>query len=120
MLTHSIDEQNKILEITISGKITRDELTKVINDFRSPFENWDEIRILKRVDSFSGIELMALIDDFKFLFSNLDNMKKIKKAALVTDKEWIEKISEVMISVLPYESKIFENEDIEDARAWLK
>jgi hypothetical protein len=29
-------------------------------------------------------------------------------------------ISEIMINVLPYEAKIFENDEIEEARAWLK
>lgn len=29
-------------------------------------------------------------------------------------------ISEIMINVLPYEAKIFKNDEIEEARAWLK
>ncbi len=120
MITHHIDNQNKIIEITISGSISREDLAAAFKGFAAPLQEWDDIRILKRVDSFTGIEPMALFDDLKFGYENLANYKKISKIAIVTDKEWISKLAGITKNLAPGEVQVFENEDIEEARSWLR
>jgi ABC-type transporter Mla MlaB component len=120
MLNYSIDQENHIIEVTISGKITKDELTKMIGEIESPLKEWNEVRILKRIDSFGGMEFAAIADDLKFAYNNFNHLKKMKKVAVVTDTEWIEKISGFFSSFFPGEVKLFEQEDIEKARTWLK
>lgn len=120
MITHHIDEENHILEVTISGSIEREELAKVFSALEGPLKEWDEIRVLKRVDSFTGMELKAWIDDFKFAFNNWSHYRKIKKVALVTEKEWVSKAAELMKVLIPGEVRVFENDEIEKARNWLK
>lgn len=119
MLSHYVDQKNHLIEVTISGKVTKEEFEKVIQEIQGPFETWPEIRLLKRVDSFEGIEFSALINDFKFFFQNLGNLKKIKKTAVVTDKDWVENLSEWLGPIFSGEVRVFENEDIEKARTWL-
>ncbi len=120
MLTHHIDKDNHILEITVGGDIEREELQKTLQELEGPLDTWEEIRLLKRVDSFPSMDLQSWMQDLKFGFENFSNYKKIKKYAIVTDKEWIEKIIEKIEFLLPGEVKVFENEDIEEARSWLK
>lgn len=120
MLTSYIDEENKVLEITVAGKVSHEEMLNVIESFKEPLENWNELRILKRLDSFEGMELMAVIDDLKFLIDNWGNYKKIKKMALVTDKDWAQGIAKAFMPILPGEMEVFDNEDIEEARIWLR
>lgn len=119
MLTYHTDPEKRLIEVTLSGKVSREELRKTIEEIQEPFESWPEIRILKRIDSFDGIEWRALVDDLKFVYQNLGNFKKIKKVAVVSDKEWIENLSEWLGPVFFGEVKTFENEDIESARSWL-
>lgn len=120
MLTHHLDPENHIVEITIDGKVSREELTEALEAFDTLLNEWEDIRVLKRVDSFKGMELMAWVDDFRFAFENIKNYKKIKKVALVTDKEWIENIAKFTQFLTPGEVKVFENEDIDEARVWLQ
>lgn len=120
MLTTSIDKENHIIEMTIAGKISREELKKAIEEIEAPISEWENLRVLKRVDSFRGIEMAAFVDDLKFAYENFSHLKRVKKVAVVTDVEWVETITKLMKSVLPYEIEVFENEDIEEARAWLK
>ncbi len=119
MLTYHISPENYLIEVTVSGKIASDELKKTITEIDGPFKNWPEIRLLKRIDSFEGIEWQALVDDLKFAFQNFKNFKKIKKVAVVSDKDWIENISKWLGPIFAGEVKVFENEDIEKARTWL-
>ena len=120
MITNYVDSQNRILEVTVSGKVSREELIKTIEAFKAPMQDWQEIRILKRIDSFEGMEVMAIIDDLKFAYENWNHYKKIKKVALVTDKKWAVKVAELFKGLFPGEIRSFENEDIEKARIWLK
>ena len=70
MIQHSLNPNSHILEINIGGHIGREELSKALNEFAEPLQTWPEIRILKQVESFEGIETMAFIDDLKFAFEN--------------------------------------------------
>lgn len=119
MLTSYIDEKNHIIEMTIADKISKYELLKVMEEIQGPLNEWDEFKVLKRIDSFSGMEIGAVVEDFKFAFENYSNLKKLKKAAVVTDKEWVENVTEFFKPIYPAEVKIFESEDIEEARSWL-
>lgn len=120
MLTHFINHEDHIIEITVSGKISKEELGNTIAEIAKPLNDWADIRVLKRIDSFSGMDLQAWIDDFKFAFENLANLKKIKKVAIVTDKDWIEDLASLLKPLFSYEIEVFESDDIEKARLWLK
>ncbi|MFK8137431.1 MAG: STAS/SEC14 domain-containing protein [Bdellovibrionales bacterium] len=120
MITTYIDKESFSVEITIAGKISESEIKECLEEIDGPLEEWPQIRILKRIDSFSGMELMALVENLKFAFQNFSHYKKIQKTALVSDNDWIVKIAEFAENIVPGEMKIFENEDIEKARAWLK
>jgi predicted HAD superfamily phosphohydrolase len=120
MLSSYIDNENHIIEMTIADKITKDELVKVMEEIQGPLNEWDDFKVLKRIDSFSGMEVGAVVEDFNFAFENYSNLKKLKKAAVVTDKEWIENVTEFFSPIYPAEVKVFESEDIEEARSWLR
>lgn len=120
MLTHHVDHDHKLIEVTIAGKISREDLTSTLAAIEEPVQEWDKINILKRVDSFKGMEWGALVDDIKFALQNAKHYKKIKKVALVSDKDWIETIAKMTKGLIAAEFKIFDAEDIEEAREWLR
>ena len=106
MLTHYIDQDSHLLEMTIAGKVGRDELTKVMNEIEQPLNEWEDVRVLKQVDNVTGIEPMALIDDLKFAYNNFSKYQKIKKVAVVTDRNWVEKLTDLFTPVFPGEVKL--------------
>ena len=120
MLSHSTDPANHLLEVTINGKITRDDFVNLINTIETPLAEWSDIRVLKRIDKISGIEFGALVEDFKFAWNNFKHIKKVKKVAVVTNLDWLENVSEALAGLFSIEVKVFEQDEMDQARSWLK
>jgi len=84
----------------MSGKITKSDMSLVLADAKAKIDLYGEIVIYEEIQSFKGIELSALVDEFKYLFDV--GISNLKKAAVVTDKGWVQKIVKI-------EDKIFKN-----------
>ncbi len=89
--------------IRISGKITESDMALVISDAKAKIERHGNIVFLEIFDSFKGIEIAAIVEEFKYLFEV--GLSNISKAAVLTDKKWIETIVNV-------EDKIFKNTEM--------
>ncbi len=89
--------------IRMSGKITKDEMTRVLSDTKEKIKRYGSIVIYEEIESFEGVELAAIVEEFKYLFDV--GLSNIKKVAVVTDKKWIEVIANI-------EDKIFRKIDI--------
>jgi hypothetical protein len=84
----------------MSGKITESDMTMVLSDAKAKINRYGNIVILEVIESFKGIEIAALVEEFKYLHEV--GISNISKAAVVTDKKWLEEIVSI-------ESKIFKN-----------
>jgi hypothetical protein len=74
----------------MSGKITKEDVTLILDDAKQKIEKYGDIVIWKQIESFEGIELDALAEEFKYLTEI--GISNIKKVAIITDKTWVEKI----------------------------
>lgn len=74
----------------MSGKITEGDMSLVLNSAKEKIEHHGSIVLFEKIDSFNGVELAALIEEFKYLFDV--GISNIDKAAILTDKKWIEHI----------------------------
>ncbi len=86
------------LAFQMSGKITENDMLQILAEARKKIQQHEHIVILEQIDSFSGIELKALMEEFKYLREL--GMKNIHKVAIVTDKNWIDKMAHVTDKVL--------------------
>ena len=84
----------------ISGKITERDMTLVLSNAKEKINRHGNIVILEIIDSFEGIEIASLVEKVKYLFEV--GISNISRAAVVTDKKWLENIVSV-------EDKIFKN-----------
>lgn len=84
----------------MSGKITESDMSIVLSDAKEKTERHGKIVIYEEIESFEGIELSAIVEEFKYLFDV--GISNLAKAAVVTDKKWVEKIVGI-------EDKIFRN-----------
>lgn len=82
----------------ISGKITRSDMERVLADAREKIGRYGNIVILEQIDSWKGVEIAALVEEFKYLYEV--GFSNVSKAAVVTDKTWIDRIVSI-------EDKIF-------------
>lgn len=117
MLSYAEDIENKVVEVTVAGSINKNEFNDVSQKIEQRIQDWGKLRLLKRIDSFTGIEPTALFYDLKFGF---EHFRDFLKVAVVSDKEWVEKLTKLGKNISPCEVRFFENEDIDQARAWLR
>lgn len=84
----------------LEGKITEDEMTSILIEFKKKIEKGEKLLVYQEVVSIGGVELDAMIEKFKFFrevgFSHFDRI------AVVTHKKWIHKLVDL-------EDKIFRN-----------
>ena len=73
----------------------------VINE---KIEQYGEVYIYQEIDDFTGIEIDAIVEKFKYLFEN--GISNITRIAVVTDKQWLQKIVDL-------EDKLFKSIDMQ-------
>jgi hypothetical protein len=77
----------------MSGKITQNDMTVVLNDAKEKIQTYGNIVIFEKIVSFEGIEIAAIVEEFKYLLDV--GMSNIKKVAICTDKKWISHIANI-------------------------
>lgn len=95
---------NNAVAFTISGKITEQDMTLVLDASKEKIERYGSIVILEKIESFNGVELAAIFEEFRYLREvGMSNMRKV---AILTDKAWIEHIVRI-------EDKLFSGIDMQ-------
>ena len=120
MLSVQENDASKILEFSVHGKVTLDEMEEFISTVEPRFNEWDEIKILKEVHTIGGIELKALWEDLKMSSRLITKVKKIKKVAVVADQFWTKHVVKVMQFGFWGEIKAFNLSEKDEARQWLE
>ena len=116
MLDYKEDTDAGIVEITVDGRITREEFDDVAAKLEALIASHGKIRILEIVNDFQGIETSAFWDDLKF---SLRHLNDFSKCAVVSDKQWVNLWSTLLRPFISCEVEHFEPDEIEMARAWL-
>jgi len=117
MIEYEVIPGTNIIEFSVDGKVTKEELGDLLGACEKLIEEHGKIRMLKWVKSVGGIEASALWDNLKWGFSN---MKNIERVAGVSDKKWMENLASVSGKLVPAEVRMFSPEEIDQARAWLR
>jgi hypothetical protein len=108
------------IDIELSGKLNSEEMKIALDELVSKSTNIENGKMLYDVIDFHlpslgaiGIELSRLPEMFRL-------MKKYDRAAVLSDKTWIKKISELEGVLFPgLEIKAFNRDQKEAAEAWL-
>lgn len=108
------------LDIEMSGKLNAEDMKIVLDELESKSGDIENGRMLYDVIDFHipslaaiGIELSRLPRMFGFI-------RKFNRAAVLTDKTWLKKASELEGMLIPgLEIKAFDRDQKEEAEAWL-
>ncbi len=108
-----------VIGLHISGKVDKDDYKKVlepaIENQEKAFKN---LNCLIYYDTeLQNFSLSALLEDLKTDFKYLDKWKKV---ALVTKKDYLQKVTDVLSGILPGELKGFPPEELEQAKVWVQ
>ncbi|APG27507.1 hypothetical protein A7E78_06415 [Syntrophotalea acetylenivorans] len=108
------------LDIELSGKLDAEQMKTALDELVSKSENIENGKMLYEVIDFHLPSLGAIAIEFSRLPSMFKLMKKFNRAAVLTDKAWIQKVSELEGALFPgLEIKAFNRDQKEEAETWL-
>jgi len=117
---HVIKSGTNRLDIELSGKLDAEEMKTALDELLSASENIENGKMLYDVIDFHLPSLSAIGIEFSRLPSMFGLMKKFDRAAVLTDKSWIQKVSELEGDLFPgLEIKAFNRDQKEEAESWL-
>ena len=115
-----IENGTNRLDIELSGKLNAESMKLALDELVSKSENIENGKILYVIVDFQLPTLSALGVELSRLSSMFGLMKKFNRAAVMSDKTWLKKVSELEGSLFPnLEIKTFNLDQKEDAEAWL-
>jgi len=110
----------KRLDIELSGKPNSDEMKIALDELVTKSKGIENGKMLYDVVDFHLPSPGATGIEFSRLPSMFGLMKKFSHAAVLTDKTWIKKVSELEGALIPgLEIKAFDKDQKEEADAWL-
>ena len=108
------------LDIEMSGKLNSEEMKTALDELVSKSKNIENGKMLYDVIDFHLPSLGAIAIEFSRLPSMLGLMRKFDRAAVLTDKTWLKKVSEFEGFLYPgLEIKAFNRDQKVEAEAWL-
>jgi len=117
MLDYREDPHSDLIEITVDGRIGKDEFEGIAARLEAAIARHGKVRVLEVVKSLGGVEPSAFWADLKF---GLRHLNDFSRCAVVTDKRWIEWLAKAMDPLVACEIRHFPPEQIDAARAWLR
>lgn len=108
------------LDIELSGKLNTEEMKIALDELVSKSKDIENGKMLYDVIDFHLPSLGAIAVEFSRLPAMFGLMKKFDRAAVLTDKTWLKKVSEFEGAFYPgLEIKAFDRDQREEAEDWL-
>lgn len=108
------------LDIELSGKLNTEEMKIALNELERVSKDIENGKMLYEIIDFHLPSLGAIAIEFSRLPSMLGLIKKFDRAAVLTDKIWLKKVSEFEGQLFPgLEIKAFDRDQKEEAEVWL-
>lgn len=108
------------LDIEMSGKLDAESMKVALDELVSKSENIEKGKMLYVDIDFHLPSLGAIGIELSRLPSMLGLIKKFDRAAVLTDKAWLQKASELEGILIPgLEIKAFNRDQQDEAEAWL-
>ena len=112
-----LDESaNNVLIVRMTGKLHDEDYKDFVPKAEAVIAKEGNLRLLIIFDEFEGWDAHAAWDDFKF---GMENASKIEKLGMVGDKDW-QKWSAKLSRFTIHDSRFFETEDLDKAKAWAR
>jgi hypothetical protein len=109
------------LDLEMSGKLDAEEIRIAIDELVSKSENIENGKMLYDVIDFRLPSLGAIAIEFSVLPTVFGLLKKFDRTAVLTDKAWLKKLSELEGILYPgLKIKSFSRDQRAEAEAWLE
>ena len=108
------------LDIVFGGKLDSDDMRIALDELFRKSEGIEHGRMLYRVSDFKLPTLGAIAVEFSRLPKMFKLIGKFDRVAVLADKEWVQKASEIEGALIPgLKIKAFDLDDADEAERWL-
>jgi len=118
MIEVMTDLPDRVLGVKASGEVTADDYkTVLVPAIEEKLTQHKKARLLYVLgDEFRGYSSGAAWEDAKIGMKHLTSFERV---AVVTEVDWIEKMIKAFGFVIPGEVRVFDDDDLEEARRWI-
>ncbi len=116
MLSYTEHDNAQAVEITVSGKVSREEFDRLASKLEAFIARHGKVRVLERIANFEGMDAAALWHDLKFSLRHLEDFSRI---AVVADPHVRNLWSSFLSPFITCEVEHFPPGQIAEARDWL-
>lgn len=107
----------KVLPVTASGKVTKEDYEKAIPELEKLLAEHGSLRFFVKLENVSGFELGALWEDLKFDRKYMNQFGKTAVVGEKTREEWLTRVSGLFFSP---KVKFFHADRENEAWSWVK
>ncbi len=105
-----------VVGLRASGDVTADDYRDVMVPILEEALARGAVRLLYVLDEHTKFSPGALFADVKF---GVGHLKGWERLAVVSDADWLENMVKGFGWMMPGEVKVFDDDDIDEAKAWL-
>jgi hypothetical protein len=118
MIEVMTDLPDRVLGLRASGEVTADDYkTVLVPAIEQQLTQHKKVRLLYVIGGgFKGYTGGAAWEDAKVGMKHLTSFERV---AVVTDVDWIENMIKAFGFAIPGEVRVFDDDDLEDAREWI-
>lgn len=117
MITLIPDVPENVAAFKASGEITQEDFENlVIPHVKAKVNTFDELNYLFYIDT--DLDQFTVGAWMKDILVGLKNLTKWNRAAIVTDKKFVQNFTDVFSVLMPGEFKSFPQDDVENALYW--
>lgn len=117
MITLIPDVPENVAAFKASGEITKEDFENlVIPHVKAKVNTFDELNYLFYIDT--DLDQFTVGAWMKDILVGLKNLTKWNRAAIVTDKKFVQNFTDVFSVLMPGEFKSFPQHDVENALYW--
>jgi SpoIIAA-like len=98
------------------GKVSEEDYRDVLVPTINAAMEQGKVRLLYVLEDEAGYKPGAVWADTKMWFKNLKGWERL---AIVSDADWLENAVKAFGWLMPGEVKVFESDDVRDAKQWL-
>lgn len=108
------------IDIEFDGDISPEEMEIVLTDFIAMSKEIQSGKLLYKIQDFELPSLKAIGVKLAHLPQLFGSISSFSKAAVVTDKKWLQNVAEFESMLIPrFEIKGFDTAELDAAQAWL-
>ena len=115
-LTFKETQGGKVLEVLLSGKLSREDYQQFVPEVERLVQAHGKIRMLVEMHGFHGWTAGALWQDLKF---DARHFTDIERVAMVGENQWQHMLAVFSKPFTAAKVRYFNHAEIEQARAWL-